>query len=137
MDNPIRRIESLASTALQVIEGHRFFHLVTVIVHGKAMPCTPNLLNYVIPGIYLKGIASYHCQLFSSRMSNAQIFGQISDQNALFLMERGAVSRIIFVVFLLVDSLGLERTRKWFVTDIKYLKMRKAEYWSKNDSIGE
>ena len=37
-------------------------------------------------------------------MSNAQIFGQISDQNALFLMERGAVGRIIFVVFLLVDS---------------------------------
>ena len=70
-------------------------------------------------------------------MSNAQIFGQISDQNALLLMERGAVARIIFVVFLLVDSLGLERTRKWFVTDIRYLKMRKAEYWSKNDSIGE
>ena len=43
-------------------------------------------------------------------MSNAQIFGLISDQNALFLRERGAVSRIIFVVFLLVDSLGLERT---------------------------
>ena len=75
-------------------------------------------------------------------MSNAQIFGQVSDQNALFLMssflmERGAVGRIIFVVFLLVDSLGLERTRKWFVADIRYLKMRKAEYWSKNDSIGE
>ena len=70
-------------------------------------------------------------------MSNAQIFGQISDQNALLLMERDAVGRIIFVVFLLVDSLGLERSRKWFVTDIRYLKMRKVEYWSKNDSIGE
>ena len=70
-------------------------------------------------------------------MSNAQIFVQISDQNPLFLMERGAVGRIIFVVFLLVDSLGLERIRKWFVTDIWYLKMRKAEYWSKNDSIGK
>ena len=57
-------------------------------------------------------------------------------------MERGAVGRIIFVLFLLVDSLGLERTRKWFVTDInvtdiRYLKMRKAEYRSKNNSIGE
>ena len=52
-------------------------------------------------------------------------------------MERGVVGRIIFVLFLLVDSLGLERTRKWFVTDIRYLKMRKAEYRSKNDSIGE
>ena len=70
-------------------------------------------------------------------MSNAQIFGQISDQNALLLMERGAVGRISFVVFLLVDSLGLERTRKWFVTDIRYLKTRKAEYWSENDSTGE
>ena len=70
-------------------------------------------------------------------MSNAQIFGQISDQNALLPMERGAVGRIIFVVFLLVNSLGLERTRKWFVTDTRYSKMRKAEYWSKNDSIGE
>ena len=70
-------------------------------------------------------------------MSNAQIFGQISDQNALLLMERGAIGRISFVVFLLVDSLGLERTRKWFVTDIRYLKTRKAEYWSENDSIGE
>ena len=38
-------------------------------------------------------------------MSNAQILGQISDQNALFLMERGAVGRIIFVVILLVNSL--------------------------------
>ena len=91
----------------------------------------------VLPEIYLKGIANYHCLLFSSRMSNAQIFNQISDQNALFLMERGAVGRIIFVVFWLLDSLGLERTRKWFVTDIMYLKMRNAEYWSENDSIGE
>ena len=41
-------------------------------------------------------------------MNNAQIFDQISDQNALFLMERDAVGRIIFV-FLLVDSLGLKR----------------------------
>ena len=40
-------------------------------------------------------------------MSNVQIFGQISDQNALFLMERGWVGWNIFVVFLLVDSLGL------------------------------
>ena len=55
-------------------------------------------------------------------MRNAQIFDQISDQNALFLMEQGAVGRVIFAVFLLVDSLGLERTRKWFVTDIMYLK---------------
>ena len=30
-------------------------------------------------------------------MSNVQIFAQISDQNALFLMERGAVGWIIFV----------------------------------------
>ena len=93
--------------------------------------------SIVEPGIYLKGIANYHCSLFSSRMSNAQNFNQISDQNALFLMERGAVGRIIFVVFWLLDSLGLERTRKWFVTDIMYLKMRNAEYWSENDSIGE
>ena len=70
-------------------------------------------------------------------MSNAQIFGQISDQNVLFLMERGAVGRIIFVVFLLVGSLRLERTRKWFGIDIMYLKMRKAECWSENDRIGE
>ena len=40
-------------------------------------------------------------------MSNIQIFGQNSDQNALFLMEQGAVGWIIFVAFLLVDSLGL------------------------------
>ena len=66
-------------------------------------------------------------------MSNAQIFGQISDQNALFLMERGAVGRIVFVVFLLMDSLGLEQTRKWFVIDIMYLKMHKTESWSEND----
>ena len=70
-------------------------------------------------------------------MSYAQIFGQISDQNALFLMEREAVGRIIFVLFLLVDSLGLERTRKWFVIDIMYLKMRKTECWSGNDRIGD
>ena len=70
-------------------------------------------------------------------MSNAQIFGQIYDQNALFLIERGAVGGIIFVVFLLVDSLGLERTRKWFVIDIINLKMRKTECWSENDRIGE
>ena len=37
MGNPIRRIESPANTALQVIEAHRLFHLVTVIVYGKAM----------------------------------------------------------------------------------------------------
>ena len=35
MGNPIR-IESPASTALPVIEAHRHFHLVTVIVHAKA-----------------------------------------------------------------------------------------------------
>ena len=52
-------------------------------------------------------------------------------------MERGAVGRIIFVEFLLVHSLGLERTRKWFVIDIMYLKMRKTECWSENDRIGE
>ena len=40
-------------------------------------------------------------------MSNAQIFGQISDQNALFLMERGVVDWINFVAFLLVNRLGL------------------------------
>ena len=45
-------------------------------------------------------------------MSNAQDFGQISDQNAFFLMERSAVGQIIFVAFLVVDSLGLKRTRK-------------------------
>ena len=42
MGKPIRRIESPASTALQVIEAHRLFHLVTVIVHEKAMPCRSN-----------------------------------------------------------------------------------------------
>ena len=47
MDNPIR-IESPASTALQVIEAHRLFHFVTVIVHGKAMPCRSNMPSYVI-----------------------------------------------------------------------------------------
>ena len=56
-------------------------------------------------------------------------------------MVRGAVGRIIFVVFLLVDSLGLKRTRKWFVIDIMYLKMRETECWSivtsENDRIGE
>ena len=61
-------------------------------------------------------------------MSCVQIFGQISDQNALFLM---------FVVFLLVDNLGLERTRKWFVNDMMYRKMRKAESWSEKNSIGK
>ena len=52
-------------------------------------------------------------------------------------MERGAVGQIIFVVFLLVDSLGLKRTRKWFVIDYMYLKLRKTECWSENDRIGE
>ena len=61
-------------------------------------------------------------------MSNAQIFGQISDQNALFLMERRAVGRIIFVVFLLVNSLEFERTRKWFVIDIMHLKMSNGAF---------
>ena len=42
MGNPFRRIKSPASTALQVIEAHRLFHLVTVIVHGKAMHCRSN-----------------------------------------------------------------------------------------------
>ena len=42
MGNPIRKIESPASTALQVIEAHRLFHLVTMIVHGKAMHCRSN-----------------------------------------------------------------------------------------------
>ena len=42
MGNPFRRIESPASTALQVIEAHRLFHLVTVIGHGKAMHCRSN-----------------------------------------------------------------------------------------------
>ena len=52
-------------------------------------------------------------------------------------MEQGAVGRIVFVIFLLVESQGLERTPKWFVIDIMYLKMRKAECWSENDRIGE
>ena len=42
MGNPFRRIESPASTALQVIVAHRLFHLVTVIIHGKAMHCRSN-----------------------------------------------------------------------------------------------
>ena len=63
-------------------------------------------------------------------MSNVQIFGQISDQNALFLMERGGVGWIIFIEFLLVDCLALERTRKWFVIDIMNRKMCKAKCWS-------
>ena len=42
MGNPIRRIKFPANTALQVIEAHRLFHLVTVIVHEKAMPCRSN-----------------------------------------------------------------------------------------------
>ena len=70
-------------------------------------------------------------------MSYVQIFGQISDQNALFLMERGGLGWNILVVFLLVDSLGLERTRKWFVINMMYRKMRTAESWSENDSIGK
>ena len=70
-------------------------------------------------------------------MSCVQIFGQISDQNALFLMERGGLDWNIFVVFLLVDNLGLERTRKWFVNDMMYRKMRKAESWSEKNSIGK
>ena len=70
-------------------------------------------------------------------MSNVQIFGHIPNQNALFLIERGGFGWNIFVVFLLVDSLGLERTWKWFVIDIMYLKMCKAECWSENDSIGK
>ena len=42
-----------------------------------------------------------------ARISNVQIFGLISDQNALFLRVQGGVGWIIFVVVLLVDSLGL------------------------------
>ena len=48
MPNPIRRTESPASTALLVIEAHTLFHLVTVIVDGKAMPGTPSMLDYVL-----------------------------------------------------------------------------------------
>ena len=70
-------------------------------------------------------------------MSCVQTFGQISDQNALFLMERGGLGWNIFVVFLLVDNLGLERTQKWFVNDMMYRKMRKAESWSEKNSIGK
>ena len=40
-------------------------------------------------------------------------------------------------LFLLVDSLGFERTRKWFVIDIMHLKMSKAKYWSQIDSNGK
>ena len=70
-------------------------------------------------------------------MSCVQIFDQISDQNALFLMEQGGLGWNIFVVFLLVDNLGLERTQKWFVNDMMYRKMRKAESWSEKNSIGK
>ena len=52
-------------------------------------------------------------------------------------MEQDGVGWIIFVVFLLVDSLGLERTQKWFAIDIMYLKMHKAECWRENNGIGE
>ena len=48
MGNPIRRTESPARTALQVIEAHKLFHLVTVIVHGQAMPCRSNMPSYVM-----------------------------------------------------------------------------------------
>ena len=40
-------------------------------------------------------------------MSSVQFFGQIFDESALFLMERGGVGWIIFVVLVLVDSLEL------------------------------
>ena len=70
-------------------------------------------------------------------MRNVQIFGQITDQNALFLMERGAVGWIIFDFFLLVDGLKLKKTQKWLVVDILHLKKRKAECWNENDRIGE
>ena len=40
-------------------------------------------------------------------------------------------------IILLVDNLGLDQTRKWFVIDIMYLKMRKVECWSENDHIDE
>ena len=52
-------------------------------------------------------------------------------------MERGGLGLKYFVVFLLVDNLGLERTRKWFVNDMMYRKMRKAESWSEKNSIGK
>ena len=53
------------------------------------------------------------------------------------IMERGKVGWNIFVVFLLVDSLELQRTRKWFAIDIMYLKLRKAGCWSENNGIAE
>ena len=55
MGNPIRGIESPASTALQVIEAQRLFLLVAVIIYGKAMPCTSNIyakLCYTLPIAY-------------------------------------------------------------------------------------
>ena len=70
-------------------------------------------------------------------MSNAQIFDQVSDQNALFLMERGALGRIIFVIFLLVDSLRSLLGLEWLVIEIMYLKMHKADCCSENYSIGK
>ena len=48
MGNPIKRIESPASTALQVIEARKLFHLVTVIVYGNTTPCTTNMPKFVI-----------------------------------------------------------------------------------------
>ena len=39
-------------------------------------------------------------------MSNVQIFDQIFDQNALFIVEQGAVGWIIFVVFVMANSRG-------------------------------
>ena len=37
MGNPLRRIDSTASTTLQVINAHQLFHLDWVIVYGKAI----------------------------------------------------------------------------------------------------
>ena len=54
-----------------------------------------------------------------------------------FFIKRGVVGWIIFVVIVVVERLGFERTQKWFVIDIRYLKMRKAECWSENDIIRE
>ena len=48
MGNPIKRIESLASTALQVIEARKLFHFVTVIVYGNTTPCTSIMPKFVI-----------------------------------------------------------------------------------------
>ena len=45
-------------------------------------------------------------QMFSSHLSNVQVFGQIFDQIALLLMERDSDGWIIFLGLLLVDSLG-------------------------------